>query len=118
MTGDIRPLLNDVLNDSLKGVSGVCPGSQPCWFCTWDQSPNRMAGIDSDDHHELGGAWPLAMAPNGSKLVVGASIDNLLVELDRETTRGDEFGRIERSEEHTSELQSRGHLVCRLLLEK
>src|SRR5690625_6042446 len=26
------------------------------------------------------------------------------------------FGR--RSEEHTSELQSRGHLVCRLLLEK
>src|SRR5439155_4664111 len=35
------------------------------------------------------------------------------------------FGRMERrlfrsrrSEEHTSELQSRGHLVCRLLLEK
>src|SRR5690625_5466704 len=27
-------------------------------------------------------------------------------------------GRIPRSEEHTSELQSRGHLVCRLLLEK
>src|SRR5690625_6397283 len=26
--------------------------------------------------------------------------------------------RIKRSEEHTSELQSRGHLVCRLLLEK
>src|SRR5437870_5322421 len=26
--------------------------------------------------------------------------------------------RIYRSEEHTSELQSRGHLVCRLLLEK
>src|SRR5207253_11404878 len=28
------------------------------------------------------------------------------------------FGRANRSEEHTSELQSRGHLVCRLLLEK
>src|SRR5690625_6676596 len=27
-------------------------------------------------------------------------------------------GTIWRSEEHTSELQSRGHLVCRLLLEK
>src|SRR5437870_8240363 len=27
-------------------------------------------------------------------------------------------GEQERSEEHTSELQSRGHLVCRLLLEK
>src|SRR2546429_6402289 len=29
-----------------------------------------------------------------------------------------EFARGERSEEHTSELQSRLHLVCRLLLEK
>src|SRR5690625_5870665 len=28
------------------------------------------------------------------------------------------LGRNLRSEEHTSELQSRGHLVCRLLLEK
>src|SRR5207253_7278258 len=27
-------------------------------------------------------------------------------------------GHLARSEEHTSELQSRGHLVCRLLLEK
>src|SRR5207253_10675276 len=31
---------------------------------------------------------------------------------------GGRFGREERSEEHTSELQSRGHLVCRLLLEE
>src|SRR5215510_8583104 len=29
-----------------------------------------------------------------------------------------EFTELMRSEEHTSELQSRGHLVCRLLLEK
>src|SRR5439155_4198884 len=28
------------------------------------------------------------------------------------------LGQVERSEEHTSELQSRGHLVCRLPLEK
>src|SRR5690625_5548685 len=28
------------------------------------------------------------------------------------------FSNVNRSEEHTSELQSRGHLVCRLLLEK
>src|SRR5207253_9900139 len=32
--------------------------------------------------------------------------------------RAGEFDREWRSEEHTSELQSRGHLVCRLLLEK
>src|SRR3712207_8859140 len=29
-----------------------------------------------------------------------------------------EVGRVDRSEEHTSELQSRQYLVCRLLLEK
>src|SRR5207253_10533126 len=33
-------------------------------------------------------------------------------------TRGELAEVVERSEEHTSELQSRGHLVCRLLLEK
>src|SRR5690625_6132951 len=32
--------------------------------------------------------------------------------------RDDDVFRKGRSEEHTSELQSRGHLVCRLLLEK
>src|SRR5690554_7497864 len=32
--------------------------------------------------------------------------------------RGDSAALNERSEEHTSELQSRPHLVCRLLLEK
>src|SRR5258707_6857425 len=31
---------------------------------------------------------------------------------------GDEKGSVARSEEHTSELQSRQYLVCRLLLEK
>src|SRR5439155_20873389 len=31
---------------------------------------------------------------------------------------GPESQAVRRSEEHTSELQSRGHLVCRLLLEK
>src|SRR5690625_6964301 len=31
---------------------------------------------------------------------------------------GPEDERVMRSEEHTSELQSRGHLVCRLLLEQ
>src|SRR5215510_11730892 len=33
-------------------------------------------------------------------------------------SRGSAARRSRRSEEHTSELQSRGHLVCRLLLEK
>src|SRR5690625_6594595 len=37
-------------------------------------------------------------------------VECVVVELDEEKEK--------RSEEHTSELQSRGHLVCRLLLEK
>src|SRR5439155_11882446 len=41
---------------------------------------------------------------------------NLVDEDDSGLALGDRPG--ERSEEHTSELQSRGHLVCRLLLEK
>src|SRR6266508_5930522 len=45
---------------------------------------------------QLGRRGPVAAAPRGRRLGDG----------DR------------RSEEHTSELQSRGHLVCRLLLEK
>src|SRR5437870_10614171 len=36
----------------------------------------------------------------------------------REELRGLDSTKLFRSEEHTSELQSRGHLVCRLLLEK
>src|SRR5690625_6400197 len=35
-----------------------------------------------------------------------------------QAVEGDGVDLLARSEEHTSELQSRGHLVCRLLLEK
>src|SRR5690625_6644248 len=39
------------------------------------------------------------------------------LQLPRDTAPADDLTMV-RSEEHTSELQSRGHLVCRLLLEK
>src|SRR5438445_2075504 len=43
----------------------------------------------------------------------------LVVEVtSRSTARTDRGEKLERSEEHTSELQSRQYLVCRLLLEK
>src|SRR5690625_5512600 len=38
--------------------------------------------------------------------------------IDRDAVWAEKKSALERSEEHTSELQSRGHLVCRLLLEK
>src|SRR3989442_3104253 len=41
-------------------------------------------------------------------------VEDFLVRLDQQRVKSHE----KRSEEHTSELQSRPHLVCRLLLEK
>src|SRR5437660_8369579 len=56
---------------------------------------------------------------HGSKIIVVPFAGALF---DRETgDAGPDDGvalAVRRSEEHTSELQSRGHLVCRLLLEK
>src|SRR5437660_6469524 len=54
---------------------------------------------------------------------VGPPVGDVLVRLDFLIghgfhRRGRGGRREKRSEEHTSELQSRGHLVCRLLLEK
>src|SRR5207249_9544740 len=57
----------------------------------------------------------------GVLLASGASGESPLVRVSRpgESRPGpDRSGRIRRSEEHTSELQSRFDLVCRLLLEK
>src|SRR5256884_6284163 len=48
--------------------------------------------------------------------VSGRSLADMSLEI--ENTYPLALGSIERSEEHTSELQSRLHLVCRLLLEK
>src|SRR3989442_4790087 len=52
--------------------------------------------------------------------VTEAARDALAWVLSRDGERqgNEEVGRGTRSEEHTSELQSRPHLVCRLLLEK
>src|SRR5690625_5871563 len=55
----------------------------------------------------------------------GSSLNNIQIVVDFENFNQELLKKITtasaikvRSEEHTSELQSRGHLVCRLLLEK
>src|SRR5690625_2417042 len=59
-----------------------------------------------------GGPFPIAYTPFGeltSGFFMGTVIIGISYFIQTDTIR---------SEEHTSELQSRGHLVCRLLLEK
>src|SRR5690625_6417898 len=63
----------------------------------WVADYHRRLGISPTPEHELS----------------GLSIVRLL----REGTQRRDLGGRVRSEEHTSELQSRGHVVCRLLLE-
>src|SRR5690625_2828791 len=54
------------------------------------------------------------VVPRGSEVVV----DHVQAHRQAQTVRAvhERLQRLRRSEEHTSELQSRGHLVCRLLL--
>src|SRR2546422_8572220 len=59
--------------------------------------------------------------PNGLRVVYSEDHSTPIVTVDlwyRVGSRNERPGRGGRSEEHTSELQSRLHLVCRLLLEK
>src|SRR2546429_836428 len=53
-----------------------------------------------------------------NKGILTPTVLNKIQEKMKEFHIPSDLGRIPRSEEHTSELQSRLHLVCRLLLEK
>src|SRR3989442_7753101 len=66
--------------------------------------------------------WLLELTPDGRLLCqMGMDIEDIMSLMSEGTPEDlgtDEDIRLMRSEEHTSELQSRPHLVCRLLLEK
>src|SRR3712207_1387124 len=77
----------------------------------------RVALVDTDGTLRMAPGWPLPLSPPRCRT---ATRSKLLIEARR---RGPACGRRSwtgpsRSEEHTSELQSRQYLVCRLLLEK
>src|SRR5439155_9077649 len=73
-------------------------------------------------------SWPSGPATKPSTVICTCSLsfriairDVLVVDLTYGDAKAQAAGADDcrwRSEEHTSELQSRGHLVCRLLLEK
>src|SRR2546422_4182137 len=82
----------------------------------------RHAGKQREGQDALGGARRIrqSIVPQRELLAVKAvEVEGLEVQADPDV-RGEEAVHhlVPRSEEHTSELQSRLHLVCRLLLEK
>src|SRR5207253_6525033 len=102
-----------------------------CWLPL--VSRNRVLGVLAVASHREGAfgekdAYMLGQIASQ----VGIAVDNALAfrqigelrdrlnqeKLYLEEELRSEYGFAGRSEEHTSELQSRGHLVCRLLLEK
>src|SRR5690606_42117949 len=62
-------------------------------------------------------AWPLAQVDRLRDIVVAPRLERFFP-VSHHGVRGQRDYRDVRSEEHTSELQSRENLVCRLLLEK
>src|SRR2546429_4754698 len=81
----------------------ICCGRQAAW--TTRRSSRSMAMGRRSSRARVSGISHSGMRANGAYLGVS------------EATRLSK-NQPERSEEHTSELQSRLHLVCRLLLEK
>src|SRR5690625_6194130 len=84
-----------------------------------------LAGCrSSPDDGRLATEAHASVSPSGefSALIAGAAdgLHPMIRQVGGEPVWVDEVGHDPqvRSEEHTSELQSRGHLVCRLLLEK
>src|SRR5437870_6931189 len=67
--------------------------------------PRQAPGVVTDDFEEAAAVLLVVNRPAEQSL--GKALDG-----------SQRSSQLMRSEEHTSELQSRGHLVCRLLLEK
>src|SRR5689334_24286555 len=80
-------------------------------YTTLFRSLDRSGGVDRRPRSGDGATLALRGAgrfgSDGARSHVGAALAGAVV-----------VERIDRSEEHTSELQSQFHLVCRLLLEK
>src|SRR5439155_26003330 len=84
------------------------------FFCN-HTAPDQIHTLSLHDALPIFGA---ATEDEDRKLVLARDLDRLhKVFLARDAEK-EIRGTTDRSEEHTSELQSRGHLVCRLLLEK
>src|SRR5690625_5737788 len=88
-------------------------------------SHSRPAGLNGDSYGDAQCATFIARSVGVEAISASAAADTTssmslsIAFAGAFTKTGPRWTRVKtRSEEHTSELQSRGHLVCRLLLEK
>src|SRR5687768_17828056 len=93
-------------NSGWKRRSSVCPRKSHC-------SKAQPSGAKASKEARLKSASRI-VTPSNIRTLETASMAVLLAGFGGRVDRDD----VRRSEEHTSELQSRLHLVCRLLLEK
>src|SRR5690554_7335426 len=81
------------------------------------RNENNDNGAANIDHKEL--RFPHELLESfEDRPFMFYNVENLFDTINDPETLDDDFLPDSRSEEHTSELQSRPHLVCRLLLEK
>src|SRR5207253_7859556 len=92
----------------LKNVA-LYPFSPGQILAMGQQEWNRAVAFESYEKERNKNVPPLQLAKDTDSWIKDAAVRESQIR---------EFLDKHRSEEHTSELQSRGHLVCRLLLEK
>src|SRR5205085_5964076 len=97
------------------------PAPTPFPYTTLFRSGRQRAGAGpaGADGHADGGQLVLGLDDGEGPPVVGAGpvlLEIFLGVLGQAARRGDRVPAQDRSEEHTSELQSQSNLVCRLLL--
>src|SRR5256884_8558567 len=103
MSFDYEPRFAGVFRD-FREKGSVSRGRKPVYWCIYDSTALAEAEVEYEDHSSP------SIYVRYKLVKDGAPAQKIPAELKGKN--------VYRSEEHTSELQSRLHLVCRLLLEK
>src|SRR5690625_6015323 len=98
--------LGGVTVEMIAERAGISPRT---FFNHWATKEAALLGVVFTDADGIGDALRARPAEEAPTVALRAVLREWMRMVPSDT---------ERSEEHTSELQSRGHLVCRLLLEK
>src|SRR5690625_6287041 len=107
-------------NEFTGGVFECCIDHLLIQFASQGKRSERLCLTSCEERRSVYGRQKVHFGSDRSDLIIPTAIKSYLVFDDHFSN--DRFFQLTkifvRSEEHTSELQSRGHLVCRLLLEK